>query len=59
MGHAAGAARFGRVLVVVYALLPLGLGGTLGTATVAEDATAIAFYKTAFDVSSATPSARC
>jgi amino acid transporter len=36
--------------VVVYALLPLGLGGTLGTATVAEDATAIAFYKTAFDI---------
>ena len=30
--------------VVVYALLPLGLGGTLGTAAVAEDATAIAFY---------------
>jgi amino acid transporter len=36
--------------VVVYALLPLGLGGTLGTATVADDPTAIAFYKTAFDV---------
>ena len=35
--------------VVVYALLPLGLGGTLGTAAVAEDATFIAFYKTAFD----------
>jgi amino acid transporter len=35
--------------VVVYALLPLGLGGTLGTAAVAEDATAIAFYKDAFD----------
>ena len=35
--------------VVVYALLPLGLGGTLGTATVADDATAIAFYTTAFD----------
>jgi amino acid transporter len=35
--------------VLVYALLPLGLGGTLGTATVADDATAIAFYKTAFD----------
>jgi amino acid transporter len=29
--------------VVVYALLPLGLGGTLGTATVADDATATAF----------------
>jgi amino acid transporter len=36
--------------VVVYALLPLGLGGTLGTAAVAEDATAIAFYKDAFDI---------
>jgi amino acid transporter len=35
--------------VVVYALLPLGIGGTLGTATIADDATAIAFYKTAFD----------
>jgi amino acid transporter len=35
--------------VLVYALLPLGLGGTLGTAAVAEDATAIAFYKQAFD----------
>lgn len=35
--------------VAVYALLPLGLGGTLGTAAVAEDATAIAFYNQAFD----------
>ncbi|MGH2802205.1 MAG: APC family permease [Thermoleophilaceae bacterium] len=35
--------------VVVYALLPLGLGGTLGTAAVAEDATFIAFYTLAFD----------
>jgi amino acid transporter len=35
--------------VVVYALLPLGLGGTLGTQAVADDATFIAFYKTAFD----------
>jgi amino acid transporter len=35
--------------VVVYALLPLGLGGTLGTAAVAEDATFIAFYVTAFE----------
>jgi amino acid transporter len=35
--------------VVVYALLPLGLGGTLGTAAVKGDATAIAFYKQAFD----------
>jgi amino acid transporter len=35
--------------VVVYALLPLGLGGTLGTKAVADDSTFIAFYKTAFD----------
>jgi amino acid transporter len=35
--------------VLVYALLPLGLGGTLGTAAVAKDATGIAFYKQAFD----------
>ena len=35
--------------VVVYALLPLGLGGTLGTQAVADDATFIAFYKAAFD----------
>jgi amino acid transporter len=35
--------------VLVYALLPLGLGGTLGTQAVADDATFIAFYKTAFD----------
>jgi amino acid transporter len=35
--------------VLVYALLPLGLGGTLSTATVAGDSTAIVFYKTAFD----------
>jgi amino acid transporter len=35
--------------VLVYALLPLGLGGTLGTEAVANDATAIAFYKDAFD----------
>jgi amino acid transporter len=35
--------------VVVYALLPLGLGGTLGTTAVAEDATFIAFYVTAFE----------
>jgi amino acid transporter len=34
---------------VVYVLLPLGVGGTLGTAAVAEDGTFIAFYKTAFD----------
>ena len=34
---------------VVYILLPLGVGGTLGTAAVAEDGTFIAFYKTAFD----------
>src|SRR5215212_1219244 len=36
--------------VVVYALLPLGIGGTLGTAAIADDATAIAFYTSAFDV---------
>ncbi len=35
--------------VVVYALLPLGVGGTLGTAAIAEDATAIAFYTDAFN----------
>ncbi len=35
--------------VVVYALLPLGVGGTLGTAAVAEDVTGIAFYTQAFD----------
>jgi amino acid transporter len=35
--------------VVVYALLPLGLGGTLGTEAVANDPTFIAFYTTAFD----------
>jgi amino acid transporter len=35
--------------VLVYALLPLGLGGTLGTEAVAGDATFIAFYTTAFD----------
>ncbi len=36
--------------IVVYVLLPLGLGGTLGTAAVADDPTYIAFYVTAFDV---------
>jgi amino acid transporter len=36
--------------VLVYALLPLGLGGTLGTDAVAADATGIAFYTQAFDV---------
>src|SRR5215213_324161 len=35
--------------VIVYALLPLGIGGTLGTAAIAEDATAIAFYTDAFN----------
>jgi amino acid transporter len=35
--------------VLVYALPQRGIGGTLGTATIADDATAIAFYKTAFD----------
>ena len=34
----------------VYALLPLGLGGTLGTEAVADDATLIAFYAHAFDM---------
>ena len=34
---------------VVYVLLPLGLGGTLGTEAVAADATLIAFYTQAFD----------
>ena len=43
--------------VLVYALLPLGLGGTLGTAAIADDATFIAFYTQAFDSSSATRSA--
>ena len=36
--------------VLVYALLPLGLGGTLGTEAVAADATIIAFYTQAFDL---------
>jgi amino acid transporter len=40
------AALFG---IAVYALLPLGLGGTLGTETVANDSTAIAYFTTAFD----------
>jgi amino acid transporter len=35
--------------VVVYALLPLGVGGTLGTNVIANDATFIAFYTQAFD----------
>jgi amino acid transporter len=35
--------------VVVYALLPLGLGGTLGTKAVADDSTFIAFYTDAFN----------
>ena len=34
---------------VVYVLLPLGLGGTLGTEAVAADATLISFYTQAFD----------
>ena len=34
---------------VVYVLLPLGVGGTLGTAVISEDATLIAFYTQAFD----------
>jgi amino acid transporter len=35
--------------VLVYTLLPLGLGGTLGTQAVADDTTFIAFYTQAFD----------
>jgi amino acid transporter len=35
--------------VLVYALLPLGVGGVLGTQTISNDPTAIAFYVTAFD----------
>jgi amino acid transporter len=35
--------------VLVYALLPLGLGGTLGTDAVAADGTFISFYTDAFD----------
>jgi amino acid transporter len=35
--------------VLVYALLPLGIGGTLGTGTIADDTTFIAFYTDAFD----------
>lgn len=35
--------------VFVYALLPLGLGGTLGTDAVASDSTLIVFYKQALD----------
>jgi amino acid transporter len=34
---------------LVYVLLPLGVGGTLGTAAIAEDATLISFYTQAFD----------
>src|SRR3954468_21625153 len=40
------AALFG---IAVYALLPLGLGGTMGTKAVASDPTAIAYFTTAFD----------
>lgn len=35
--------------VFIYALLPLGLGGTLSTKQVASDPTGIAFYATALD----------
>jgi amino acid transporter len=34
---------------LVYVLLPLGVGGTLGTEAIAADGTFIAFYKDAFD----------
>ena len=40
------AALFG---IAVYALLPLGLGGTLGTQAVVDDPTFIAFFIQAFD----------
>ncbi|MBM3665978.1 MAG: APC family permease [Actinobacteria bacterium] len=36
--------------VLVYALLPLGVGGTLGTDAVAADPTLISFYTQAFDI---------
>ena len=36
--------------VAVYALLPLGLGGTLGTQTVADERRSITFYAEAFDL---------
>ncbi len=42
---------------VVYVLLPLGVGGTLGTAAIAEDATFIAFVTRPSTPSSATSSA--
>ncbi len=35
--------------VLVYGLLPLGVGGTLGTKAIAGDPTFISFYTTAFD----------
>jgi len=35
--------------ILVYALLPLGTGGVVGTKTIAGDPTAIAFFVTAFD----------
>lgn len=35
--------------ILIYALVPLGTGGVLGTSTIANDPTAIAFYVTAFD----------
>jgi amino acid transporter len=35
--------------IVVYALLPLGVGGTLGADAIAGDSTYIVFYKTALD----------
>jgi amino acid transporter len=35
--------------VAVYALVPLGLGGTLSTATVADGAADLSFFSTAFD----------
>jgi amino acid transporter len=35
--------------VLIYALVPLGVGGVLGTKTISSDPTFIAFYVTAFD----------
>jgi amino acid transporter len=35
--------------LMIYALVPLGTGGVLGTGTISGDPTAIAFYVTAFD----------
>ena len=47
--HSESAARGGAFSGVVYALLPLGIGGTLGTQTIADGAATLTFYSTAFD----------